>query len=394
MPYVAPSTVVAGQTYSAASHNIIVNDIIDHEDRLDTVQNAQYPARNVLVNGAMQFAQRGSSITGITASQYGAADRWASFTQASIGTWTHAVSADAPTGSGFRNSLRVTCTTAITSLSATAAHYVTQRLEGQTLQHIKKGTSSAQPLTLQFWAKSNKTGTYVVELYDSDNTRQVSATYSIAVADTWEQKTVTFPADTTGSLDNDNAESMSLGFWLGAGSNYSSGTLNTTWNAVTTANRAVGQTNLAGVVGQYLAITGVQLEPGSQASPFEFVRYDDELLRCQRYYYRLVSDSTFGIFGTGKSSTTGTVTIYTPFPVTMRTVPASIDTSTVNTTFQAETGVTGVTSLTSIVINPFVTNRAFGAVDVAKTASFTVGAFYNLTGWNTATAFIGFSAEL
>ena len=76
MPYVAPSTVVAGQTYSAANHNIIVNDIIDHEDRLDTVQNAQYPARNVLVNGAMQFSQRGTSVSGITTGGYYTADRW------------------------------------------------------------------------------------------------------------------------------------------------------------------------------------------------------------------------------------------------------------------------------------------------------------------------------
>lgn len=285
MPYVAPSTVVAGQTYSAASHNIIVNDLIDHEDRLDTVQNAQYPARNVLVNGAMQFAQRGTSVSGIagTIDSYHTADRWLS-QGASAGTWTEAISADAPTGSGFRNSLRFTCTTAVTSLSAGSYRFLTQRLEGQTLQHIKKGTASAQQLTLSFWVKGSTTGTYIAALYDSDNTRSVSGSYTISAANTWEQKTITFPADTTGALDNDNNGSLFVQFILAAGTDRTSGVLGTTWGAYTAANYAVGQTNLSAAVNNYWQITGVQLEPGSQASPFEFVRYDDELRRCQRYY--------------------------------------------------------------------------------------------------------------
>ena len=284
MAYVTPSTVVAGQTYSAASHNIIVNDIIDHEDRLDTVQNAQYPARNVLINGAMQFSQRGTSVSGISSGQsYYTADRWTPAISAN-GTWTCAVSADAPTGSGFRNSLRMTCNVSAATAASTY-HYLSQRLEGQTLQHIKKGTSSAQPLTLSFWVKGSTTGTYVATLYDWDNTRSVGATYTISAADTWEQKTITFPADTTGALDNDNAVSLDITFILAAGTDRTSGTLNTTWASFVAANYAAGQTvNLAGAASRYLAITGVQLEPGSQDRPFKYVRYDDELRRCQRYY--------------------------------------------------------------------------------------------------------------
>lgn len=322
MPYVAPSTVVAGQTYSAANHNIIVNDIIDHEDRLDTVQNAQYPARNVLVNGAMQFSQRGTSVSGISSgAAYRTVDRWLHYV-ATAGTWTNAVSADAPTGSGFRNSLRVTCTTALTSLSATSEMHVQQTLEGQTLQHIKKGTANAQPLTLSFWAKGSTTGTYTILLYDDDNTRSVSASYSISSANTWEQKTITFPADTTGVLDNDNNASLTLRFYLAAGSNFTSGTLATSWGSYTAANSAVGQTNLAAAVNNYWQITGVQLEPGSTASPFEFVRYDDELRRCQRYYVRLVDTTTLnGEVGNGFMYTTTSATISIPLPVEMRAVP-------------------------------------------------------------------------
>ena len=320
MTYVAPSTVVAGQTYSAANHNIIVNDIIDHEDRLDTVQNAQYPARNVLVNGAMQFAQRGTSVSGISSGiTYPTADRWAHYVS-SAGTWTNAVSADAPAGSGFRNSLRVTCATAVTSLTANAEHIIWQRLEGQTLQHIKKGTASAQQLTLQFWVKGSTTGTYIAELGDEDNNRRVGASYTINAANTWEQKTITFPADTTGVLDNDNAFSLAVLFWLAAGSTFTSGTLQTTWGTSTNANRAVGQTNLAAAVNNYIQITGVQLEPGSQASPFEFVRYDDELARCQRYYYKAASgNGTPVTHGMYYNTTILSMTI--PFPVTMRAAP-------------------------------------------------------------------------
>ncbi|MFV1090023.1 hypothetical protein QML66_28435, partial [Klebsiella pneumoniae] len=126
---------------------------------------------------------------------------------------------------------------------------------------------------------------YIIELVDSNN-RSISSSYTISAANTWEQKTITFPADTTGTIVNTNAFGLGLYFWLGAGSSFTSGTLNTTWNARVDANIAVGQTNLGAAVNNYIQITGVQLEPGSQASPFEFVRYDDELRRCQRYYWR------------------------------------------------------------------------------------------------------------
>lgn len=327
MPYVAPSTVVAGQTYSAANHNIIVNDIIDHEDRLDTVQNAQYPARNVLVNGAMQFAQRGTSVTGITSvGAVQTADRW-TVAIANAGTWTSAVSADAPTGSGFRNSLRMTCS-ASGNVGTSGYAFIGQKLEGQTLQHIKKGTASAQPLTLSFWVKGSTTGTYICQLYDNDNARSVSGSYTISAADTWEQKTITFPADTTGAFDNDNASSLECNMYLSAGTDRTSGTLATVWGSSVAANNAVGQTNLSAAASRYLAVTGVQLEPGSQASPFEFVRYDDELRRCQRYFWRWGGGSTgYDPLGAAAVSGTTSARLHINLPVPMRARPTSITTN-------------------------------------------------------------------
>ncbi len=203
--------------------------------------------RNVIINGAMQVAQRGTSTASITAGGYYTADRWL-HDVGTLGTWTQSVENDAPTGSGFRKSVKLLCTTDDAAPAAGDYHaFYQQRFEGQNLQQFLKGTSSAKQVTLSFWVKSNATGTYIVEMYDGDNSRAVSASYSVSASATWEKKTITFPADTTGAYDNDNAASLYLNFWGGAGSTYSSGTLATTWVSPTNANRAAGQTNLAAV---------------------------------------------------------------------------------------------------------------------------------------------------
>jgi hypothetical protein len=241
--------------------------------------------RNVIINGAMQVAQRGTSTTGITSSGYYTADRWR-FAVASIGTWTQTIENDAPTGSGFRKSWKTLCTTADSTPAADDQLRFEGRLEGQDLQRIRKGTSSAQQLTLSFWVKSNVTGTYVFNLFDTDNTRQVSAAYTISASGTWEKKTITFPADTTGAFDNDNGNSLTARWNLSAGSNRNSGTLRTTWTSTVTADEAVGQTNLAAATDNYWQITGVQLEAGAVATPFEFENIGTTLAKCQRYFTR------------------------------------------------------------------------------------------------------------
>jgi hypothetical protein len=239
--------------------------------------------RNVVINGAMQVAQRGTSTASITTGGYYTADRFAIEIN-TLGTWTQSVEADAPTGSGFRSSLKMLCTTADASPAAADACSVLSKLEGQNLQQFLKGTASAKQFSLSFWVKGTTTGTYVAELFDVDNSRQVSAPYSISAANTWEKKTITFPADTTGAFGNDNGLSLGVLFWLGAGSNYTSGTLNTTWGAEVAANRAVGVTNLASATSKSWQVTGIQLEAGSVATPFEIEDYGTTLTKCQRYF--------------------------------------------------------------------------------------------------------------
>jgi hypothetical protein len=240
--------------------------------------------RNIIINGAMQIAQRNTSVTGITTSGYYTADRW-QLILGSAGTWTMNVESSGPANTEFRSSANVICTTADSSLSATDQFSFDQKIEGLNAQAIKKGTTAAESLTLSFWVKSSNTGTYICEFFDNDNTRQISKSYTINAANTWEKKTITVPPDTTGQLDNDNAHSIGLTFWLAAGTTFSSGTLNSSaWASNTNANRAVGQLNLANATGNYWAVTGVQLETGTVATPFEIRNIGQELALCQRYF--------------------------------------------------------------------------------------------------------------
>jgi len=244
----------------------------------------QFAHRNFIINGDMSIAQRGTSTASITTAGYYTADRWG-LDITTLGTWTMSVENDAPTGSGFRNSAKVNCTTADASPAAGDSFLFQQIIEGQNLQHIKKGTANAEQLTVSFWVKANVTGTYIAFLQDTDNTRSVSKTYTINASATWEYKTITFPADTTGAFDNDNGGSLYLRFVLGAGSNWTSGTRNETWASLTLANLAAGQTvNLASATSNYWQITGVQLEVGDTATPFEFKPFAKDLEECRRYY--------------------------------------------------------------------------------------------------------------
>jgi hypothetical protein len=239
--------------------------------------------RNIIINGDMSIAQRSTSASSITSSGYHALDRHR-LAISSLGTWTISQDTDVPSAQGFAKSMKFDCTTADASPSASDVMWVQHRIEGQNLQYLKKGTANAESLTLSFWVKSNKTGTYIAELEDTDNSRHIAKSYTINSASTWEKKTITFAGDTTGTLTNDNNTSLELHFYLGAGTNYTSGTLATSWASNTDANRAVGQVNLADSTSNEWYITGVQLEAGQTASEFEFLPVDVNLQRCQRYY--------------------------------------------------------------------------------------------------------------
>lgn len=367
----------------------VMNDVKNNLD-LSNAQSA-YPYRNLIYNGAMQITQRaavGSAQTGKTTSGFYTADRFQHIIS-SLGTWTDTTIAEAPTGSGFRNSFKVECTTADASPAAGDYMLVRQQLEGQDLQRIAKGTSSAQALVLTFWVRSNVTGTYVVELEDLDNTRSISKSYTVSASATWEKKEITFAADTTGAFDNDNAASASLNFWLGAGTTYTSGTLATNWGAQTNANRAVGQTNLASATSQYWQITGVQLEAGSVSTPFEFLPYGDELARCQRYYFRNTAGAIFSRIGSGVVANTTQATILLYLPVPMRAGITAVDFSTLRL-FEPGGTAYAVTAAAVDMASAFTPT----ILVTIGTASLTVPRVAELQANNSTAAYLGVSAEL
>jgi len=279
--------------------------------------------RNIIINGDMSIAQRSTSTSSANTQAYHCTDRWFNVGM-SIGTWTISQSTDVPTGQGFAKSLKYDCTTAEASPSAGDQLHLSQRIEGQNLQYLLKGTSSAKSLTLSFWVKTNKTGTYQVNLRDKDNTRIIGKTYAVSSANTWEKKTLTFAGDTTGAFDNDNANSLECEWFLGAGSTYTSGDVPTSWEAESAGDRAAGLTvNLGDSTSNEWYITGVQLEAGQVASDFEFLPYDSNLLKCRRYYFRSIENAqnTIIMSGTIESGTNGAVGSFN-LPNQMRATPS------------------------------------------------------------------------
>ena len=281
--------------------------------------------RNIVINGAMQVAQRSASVTGIGASAgYFTLDRW-KITQLSAGRLTMTQTADGP--SGFANCLKLDCTTADASIAAGENLVLQHKLEGQDLQQLKKGTSDAEQITVSFYVKANAAFNFGVELFDNDNTRQITKLFATTTG--WVKHSITFPADTTGAFDDDNALSLDLNFWLHAGSTYASGTLNTAaWASNTNANRAAGIGSFYSSTDNNFFITGIQMEVGPVATPFEHRSYGQELALCQRYYYRHADhseNSANSSIGIGFYYSSGLIMVYVNFKQSMRSSTPTLE---------------------------------------------------------------------
>ena len=271
--------------------------------------------RNLIHNGAMKIAQRGT-VTGHTSGGI-SCDRYRLIISGG-GQVTTSQDTDVPAATnGFKNSLKIDCTTADTSVAAGDYAILYQRIEGQDLQHLLYGTSSAKQITVQFWVKSAKTGIHIVELRHMDAIYQNSQQYTISSADTWEKKTVTFVGYPTTAFDNDANGSLQIAWWLLAGSTLGGGTHNSnTWHN-TQANRAVGQVNVLDNTANNFYLTGVQMEVSDSASEFEHRSFGEELSLCRRYYQKLVGSSYYG----GFHAYTGSSSVYVQLVPSMRAAP-------------------------------------------------------------------------
>lgn len=348
--------------------------------------------RNLIINGAMQIAQRNTSVAGITTTGYYTADRM-QIGLSSAGTWTMNVESSAPDDTEFRKSANVKCTTADASLSAGDFLTFTHKIEGQNLQGIKKGTVNAESLTVSFYVKSSNTGTYICEFADDDNTRQISKSYTINTANTWEKKTITVPPDATGKFDNDNASSLQLVFFLAAGTTFTSGALNSSAFATSVnANRAVGQLNLANLAGNYWAVTGIQLEIGETATNFEMRSFGQELSLCQRYYQKILPGGTSVNFASGFASTTISSRYILHFVTSTRIPPTALETSGTAADYAVNSGGAAPACNSVPVFFSASTSAINFTADVASGLTAGNGALLRLNG--TTNGFLAWSAEL
>ena len=281
--------------------------------------------KNLIINGAMNVAQRGTSATGLGATAgYFTLDRYRTTFSGTDGRVTMEQVADVH--DGFANALKFSCTTADTSVAAGEYFMLQQKIEGQDLQRLKKGSSDAEAFTVSFYVKGNASATYVVEMFDLDNTRQISKTFSVTTS--WTRVVLTFPADTTGAFDDDNEASLQLGIWLHAGSTYSSGTLNSSaFAANTNANRAVGISSIFDSTDRTFFITGLQMEVGSVATEFDHRSFNHELDLCKRYFQviakgREALGAGFEYMGPGHAWSTNQAEFLCRWDKEMRTYPS------------------------------------------------------------------------
>jgi len=259
--------------------------------------------KNLIINGGMQVAQRGTSETGVTSSGYKTCDRF--IFSRNIGTWTIDQSTDAP--DGFSNSLKMTCTTTETPGISSEVGFMYYP-EAQDLQHLNYGSSSAKKITISFWVKCSETGDFVLEVLQNDSLRHIGHLVTINSADTWEYKTVTFDGDTSGTINNDNGQGLTIKWWtfIASETYQATGSLQTSWGALDQGGRGYGQTiNILDATSDYFAITGVQLELGDTATDFEHRSYGEELALCQRYYQRGISNGALGVAVSSTDSTFG-----------------------------------------------------------------------------------------
>ena len=302
---------------------------VNNTDGTCTANLSNRQNRNLVINGAMQVAQRGTSSTGLGASAgYFTLDRYRATFSSTAGRLTMSQVADVH--DGFANAMKLECTTADTSIGSSEYFILQHKFEGQDLQQLKKGSSDAEEFTVSFYVKGNANATYVVEMYDLDNNRQVGKTFSVTTS--WTRVVLTFPADTTGALDDDNAASLQLGIWLHAGSNYTSGTLATSWVSNVSAQRAGGITSFFDSTDRTFFLTGLQMEVGSVATDFEHRSFGQELGLCQRYYQTIGVGFITACRGASSSQL---LYSYTP-PVNMRASPTI---STTDTGFHSSFGV-------------------------------------------------------
>jgi len=345
--------------------------------------------RNLVINGAMNVSQRGTSHAAVANAAF-TLDRF-SFSHSQDGAFT--VTQDSSSPDGFANSLKLDVTTADSSLGTSQYLIMEHKIEAQNLQHLQFGTSSAKNITLSFHVKSNKTGTYGVTIIHEDNSSvMANLTYTIDSADTWEQKSLTFTGDTTGAINDDNGVGFKMGFTLAVGSQWTSGDTSASFRTFANGNYGAGQTvNILDNTSNEWYITGVQLEVGQNATTFEHEPIERTLNKCYRYFQAHVSGDLYtGFFvGAGNSSTRVRADGYQYF-VTMRTAPSLTVSGAGDFSVRSATN-SVIGEASSIVLSR--PGKQFTSILVDRGSGVNSGEIHGVVADNTSTATLFFSSE-
>ena len=343
---------------------------------------------NMIINGDMAVAQRATSASGIGASTgYHTVDRFVTeFTTSGRMTQSQAAITDLP---GFKYALKCDCTTADTSVDAAEYTLINQRMEGYTVSGLASGTSSAKKSTVSFYVKGNASATYVVELIKAGD-RHINKTFSVTTS--WSRVSITFDGDTTTQLAQDNTQELSVNIWIHAGSNYTSGSLQTSWGAYTAANRAVGISSFFDSTDRELFITGMQYELGEVATPFKHETFGENLSRCQRYYHKIQATVAYTRYATGQAENTTQGEVYYEHPVEMRAKPTLGQTGTASNYAVYQNA--GVIALSTVPAINSAQTKKMGVMNTTVSSGMTQGEALVFLSNNNTDSYIEYIAEL
>ena len=361
------------------------NGVTFPDSSLQAAAASPYVLKNRIINGDMRIDQRnaGASTTNLAASQTYSLDRWLTYgTSASKFTiQQNAGSVTPPVG--FANYLGIT-SLAATTPAATDEYIIQQRIEGFNVSDLAWGTANAKSVTLSFWVYSSLTGTFGGALQNGATNRVYVFSYSIPTANTWTQISVTIAGDTTGTWLTTTGIGLRVTFDLGTGSTYK-GTAGS-WGS-TFYDGVTGGVNVIGTNGATFYITGVQLEIGSTATPFERRMYGQELQLCYRYYVKDMPANNYAGMASGSIYNSTTAQIVYKHPVTMRSSP----TVSVNGVM-VQVATTSTTNINSVIGAYY----GYNATTIELTVSgFTAGTASLLnSGANGGTAYVALTAEL
>ena len=286
--------------------------------------------RNLVINGGMRIAQRaGYNISTTGSPEFGGPDRFHVWSYTSSEEVVAAISqdTDVPSGQGFAHSYKLDVTTAESAVASNEALLIGTYLEAQNLQHLEYGTSSAKAITLSFWIKSTKTGTYCLSVTAPDGSRNYIKEDTVSASNTWEKKEITIPGDQSGAINNDNGQGLWLQWVLMAGTDRHKAA--DAWSGTTSDIATSNQVNAVDNTSNNIYLTGVQLEVGSTATDFEHLSFTEDLALCQRYFCQSYNYGTYAGANTGGATALGKLAngynydsiAQFQFPVEMRTGP-------------------------------------------------------------------------